>query len=209
MCAYHNFGLKIEFDPLYECSYVLDVKAKSSAAKLFVSLKVTWKAIWLYYKIKIDDHCIFFKLEATTTLVRIRNEGVSEFHITFTVELLLTKKQQRHNTNELALFDPHTKWTGDELPTIDLNCVNTNFRSSNRITVSDDCAQSLVHPNPVKLSPLQDVEDTKFEDICDDDTFDLDIITLSVIATLWSGLDFSEESIPTDMILTVINLITF
>ena len=42
---------------------------------------------------------------------------MSEFHITFAIEPALTKKQQRHNANELTLFDPRTKWTGNELPT--------------------------------------------------------------------------------------------
>ena len=41
MCTRHNFGLQIELDPLYGRAYVLDVDAKSSAAKLFLSLKVT------------------------------------------------------------------------------------------------------------------------------------------------------------------------
>ena len=55
------------------------------------------------------------------------------------------------------------------------------------------------------------MEDIKFKDICDNDDLDLDIITLRAIAALrsgLSGLDFSEEIIPTDIILTVINSIT-
>ena len=52
------------------------------------------------------------------------------------------------------------------------------------------------------------MEDIAFEDICDDDAPQLDIVTLSAIAALHSGLNFSKESIPTDIILTVINSIT-
>ena len=79
---------------------------------------------------------------ATTALAKILDEGVNKFHITFAVEPILTKKQQRHNANELALFDPRTKWTGNGLPTNDLHRVNADFSSSNRITVTDDHAQS-------------------------------------------------------------------
>ena len=131
-----------------------------------------------------------------------------EFHITFAIEPPLNAKQRCHNVNNLSLFDPRTKWTENELPTNDLNCVHADFSSSNRITVTDHCAQSCVDPDTVKLSLFQDVEDIEFEDICDDDSPQLDIITLQAIAALRSDLDFSEDSIPTDIILTVINSIT-
>jgi len=133
---------------------------------------------------------------------------VCEFHIMFAIEPTLTANQRRHNANELALFDLQTKWKGNELPTNDLNRVNADFSSSNRITVTDDCAQSRVNRDTAKFSPFQDVEDIDFEDMCDDDAPILDIVSLHTIAALWSGLDFSKESIPTDIILTVINSIT-
>ena len=131
-----------------------------------------------------------------------------QFHITFAVEPPLSARQKRHNANELALFDPQKKWKGNELPTNDLNRVNADFSSSNRVTVTDDRAQPRVDPGTAKLSPFQDVEDIEFEDIYDDDAPQLDIVTLRAIAALRSGLDFSEESIPTDIMLTVINSIT-
>ena len=40
-CSSPNFGLTIERDPHYNRAYVLDVAAKSSAAKLFSSLKAS------------------------------------------------------------------------------------------------------------------------------------------------------------------------
>ena len=52
------------------------------------------------------------------------------------------------------------------------------------------------------------MEDIEFEDMCDNDAPQLDILTLRAIAGLQSGLDFSEESILTGIILTVINSIT-
>ena len=94
------------------------------------------------------------------------------------------------------------------MPSNDSNCVNTEFSSSNRITVTDEHAQSQVHPNTVELSPFQDVEDIEFEDICVDNAPDRDIVTLRAIAALRSGLDFSKDSIPTNIILIVINSIT-
>ena len=130
---------------------------------------------------------------------------MSKFHITFSIEPSLTKKQQRHNVNELALFDPYTKWKVNGLPTNDLNSVHADFSSDNRITVTDNCAQSQADPDTVKLSPFQDVEVIEFEDMCDDDAPNLDIASLCAIATLQSGLDFSEEIIPTYIILTIIN----
>ena len=207
-CSRPNFGLVIEPDPQYNRAYVLDVDAKSSAAKLCSSLKATPRALQLFYIVEIAGHHIFTKSEAVAALARIRNVGVLQFHITFAVEPPLSARQKRHNTNELALFDPQTKWTGNELPTNDLNRINDDFTSRNRVTITDDRAQSRVDPDTAKLSPFQDVEDIDFKDICDDNAPQLDVVTLRAIAALRSGLDFSEESIPTDVILTVINLIT-
>ena len=156
---------------------------------------------------EIAGHCIFTKSEATTALAKLHNEGVLKFHITFAVEPALNARQQGHNANELALFDPWTKWTGNELPTNDLHRVQTDFSSDNRITVTDHRAKSRVDPGTAKLSPFQDVEDIDFEDICDDDAPQLDIVSLCAISALRSGLDFSADSISTDIMLTVINSI--
>ena len=127
---------------------------------------------------EIAGHRIFTKSEATTALSKLRNEEVSQFHITFVLEPTLTAQQRRHNANELALFNPWTKWSGNEFPTHDLNCVQTDFSSSKRITVTDDCAKFRVDPCTAKLSPFQDVEDIELEDICDDDALQLDIVSL-------------------------------
>ena len=108
-CTCPNFGLKIELDPQFGRAYVLDVDAKFSAVKLFSSLKATRRAICLSYIVEIAGHCIFTKSEATTTLSRIRDEGVCEFHITFAIEPALKARQRRHNANEFALFDPRMK----------------------------------------------------------------------------------------------------
>ena len=65
----------------------------------------------------------------------------------------------------------------------DLNRVDADFSSSNRITVTDHCEQSCVDPNTTKLSPFQDVEDIELVDVCDDDDApQLDIVTLQAIA---------------------------
>ena len=96
----------------------------------------------------------------------------------------------------------------NKLPTNDLNRVTAAFSSSNRVTVTDDRAHSRVDPDTAKLSPFQDVEDMEFEYVCDDDAPQLDIVTLRAIAALRSGLDFFKESIPTNVMLTVINSIT-
>ena len=207
-CTAPNFGLTVKRDLQYNRAYVLDVAAKSSAAKLFSSLKTTRKAIRLSYIVEIAGHCMFTKSEATTALAKLRDEGVSQFHITFAVEPTLTARQRRHNTNELALFDPRTKWSGNELPINDLHRVQTDFSSDNRITVTDHRAKSRVDPGTSKLSPFQDIEDIDFEDICDDDAPQLDIVTLRAISALRSGLDFFADSIFTDVMLTVINSIT-
>ena len=105
-CASTNFGLTIEQDPQYNRAYVLDIAAKSSAAKLFSSLKASRKAIRLSYILEIAGHRIFAKSEATTALSKLRDEGVSQFNITFALEPTLTAQQRRHNANKLALFDP-------------------------------------------------------------------------------------------------------
>ena len=58
---------------------------------------------------EIAGHRIFTKSEATTALSKLRDEGVSQFHIMFAIEPALNARQRRHNTNEPALFDPRTK----------------------------------------------------------------------------------------------------
>ena len=207
-CIPPDFGLKIELDPQYGRAYVLDVDAKFSAAKLFSSLKATRKAIRLSYIVEIVGHRIFTKFKATIALSKLCNEGVCQLHITFAIEPALNARQRRHNANELDPFDPQTKWTGNELPTNDLNRVHADFSSTKRITVTNHPGQSRVDPDTVKLSPFQDVEDIEFEDICNDDYPQLDIVTLRAISALRSGLDFSEASIPTGIIINVINSIT-
>ena len=104
-----------------------------------------------------------------------------EFHITFAIEPPLNAKQRHHNTNELALVDPWTKWKGNELPTNNLNRVHADFSSSNRITATDHRAQSRVDPDTAKLSPFQDVEDIAFKVICDNDARQLNILLHSVL----------------------------
>ena len=86
-------------------------------------------------------------------------------NITFALEPQLTATQRRYNTNKLTLFTSNTKWKGNELPKIDLNCVVVN----NYILVKSDT---------VKLSPFQDDVDVDFEDVCDGYTSDLEIQTI-------------------------------
>ena len=107
-CSSPNFGLVIERDPQYNRAYVLDVDAKSSAAKLCSSLKATRRALRLSYIVEIAGHRIFTKSEAVAALAWLRDAGVLQFHITFAVEPPLSARQKRHNANELALFDPQT-----------------------------------------------------------------------------------------------------
>ena len=100
------------------------------------------------------------------------------------------------------------KRTGNELPTNDLNYVQADFSSSKHITVTDYSTKFCVDPAMAKLSPFQDVEDIEFEDVCDDNYPQLDIVSLRANSGLRSGLDFSEEIILTDIMSTVVNSIT-
>ena len=86
--------------------------------------------------------------------------------------------------------------------------MQTDFSSRKRITVTNDRAKFCVYSCTAKLSPFQDVEDIELEDICDDDVPQLDIVSLWAISSLFLGLDFSADSISTDIMLTVINSIT-
>ena len=109
------------------------------------------------------------KSEATTAFSKLRDEGVSQLHITFAVEPVLNAQQRRHNANELALFDPQTKWSGNKLQTNDLNCVQTDVSSSRYIMVTDHHAKSRVDPDTNNLPPFEDVENIDFDNIGDDD----------------------------------------
>ena len=51
-------------------------------------------------------------------------------------------------------------------------------------------------------------EDIEFKDMYGDDALQLDMVTFGAITVLQSDLDFSKESIPTKIILMVINSIT-
>ena len=51
-------------------------------------------------------------------------------------------------------------------------------------------------------------EDIEFKDMYGDDALQLDMVTFCAITVLQSDLDFSKESIPTKIILMVINSIT-
>ena len=80
-----------------------------------------------------------------------------EFYIAFALEPVLTVTHKGHNINELALFDPNTKWKQNELPT-------TNFNLNHVATVIDTVNKT------VKLFPFQDFLDIEFEDVLDSDT---------------------------------------
>ena len=87
--------------------------------------------------------------------------------------------------------------------------MQTNFSPSNRITVIDHCAKSRVDLDTAKLSPFQDVEDIDFEDTCDDNEPQFDIVSLRAISAFNSGLDFSADNIFTDiMIMVIFNSVT-
>ena len=96
--------------------------------------------------------------------------------------------------------------------TLNRICVSTDVGpsvgSANYITIIDDHAHTRVKSDTVKLSPFQDDDDIDLEDVCDNDTPDLDIATIQASADLRYGLDVSEDSIPTDVILIIINSIT-
>ena len=64
---------------------------------------------FVFHIVGIASHHIYTKSEATTALSKLRNAGVSQFHITFAIEPNLNARQRCHNANELALFDPKTK----------------------------------------------------------------------------------------------------
>ena len=95
-------------------------------------MKATRKAIRLSYIVEIAGHRVFSKSEASTTLAKLRNAGMSQFHVTFAIEPALTTKQKRHNANELAWFAPNTKWSGNELPTNDLHVAKIKSKSSTK-----------------------------------------------------------------------------
>ena len=102
------FKLNVILNTTMPTSLML-IAAKSSAAKLFSSLKASCKAIRLSFIVEIAGHCIFTKLKGRTALSKLRDEGVYQFHITLVIEPALNARQRRHNTNEPALFDPRTK----------------------------------------------------------------------------------------------------
>ena len=78
------------------------------------------------------------------------------------------KTQRRYNINKLALFAPNTKQKDNELLTNNLTCC----------AVVNDCVLVYVKFDNVKLSPFQDEVNMDVEDVCANDTPDLNILTI-------------------------------
>ena len=85
-----------------------------------------------------------------------------------------------------------------------MNCIGVG--SNERVTIVDDYVRPCVKSNTIKLSPFQDDDDINPKNVYN--TPDLDITIILVIAPLRSSLNFSEESITSDVIQIVINSIT-
>ena len=119
-CDNDTFGLTISRDELYGRAYISDIADKSSASKLFSSLKSTRNKLRGSYLVEIAGHRIFTEKEAVTALKKLHDAGVSDFPLTFAPEAKLTAAQVRRNTNEANLIAPNTKWKGNELPSVDL-----------------------------------------------------------------------------------------
>ena len=71
---------------MYKQAFVLDVETRPSAAKLFSFVKTSRKATQLSFLIKFAGHYIIGKSEFTTALAEIRDQGVTEIYIIFTIE---------------------------------------------------------------------------------------------------------------------------
>ena len=90
-CTHCNFGLQIELDPLLAVLMYLIFMLNQVQPDCFCLSKLL-KERFISHIFEFFCHRIFSKSEATTALGRIRDEEVSEFHITFAIEPALTMK---------------------------------------------------------------------------------------------------------------------
>ena len=121
---------------------------------------------------------------------------------------LFTHLRTHDNTDDVSNF---FNWKDNELTEIDLDCIDVGsnvgpkFGSANCVTVIDNRVHARVKSDTVKLASFQDDDNMELDNVCNSYISDLGITTICAIAALYSGLDFSEDSITTDIIQTIIN----
>ena len=86
--------------------YIQEIKDKSSASRLFSSLKATHNKICSAYIVRIDGKWIFTKADALYALTQLYNDHAMIFEIEFAPEKHLTASQLRKALVEHDIFQP-------------------------------------------------------------------------------------------------------
>ena len=101
-----SFGMELAEDVLSNRAYVQEIKEKSSASRLFSSIKATRNKIRGAYIVSIDGERVFSKEDALRALKRLHDEQVKEFQIEFAPEKRLDASQLRKALVEHDIFQP-------------------------------------------------------------------------------------------------------
>ena len=125
---------------LYGCAFIKDIDNNSSASRLFSSFQATRNKIKYAYLIEISGHHVFDKDDAVQHLKQLHNQWVVEFPVTLAPIKQLSQKDVQRNINEATLFARNTKWTSNELPSLDLNNLNAIYAPG-----EDDFAEHTPH----------------------------------------------------------------
>jgi hypothetical protein len=105
-CKKQNFGLTIETDELNNRAFVYEIKDKSSAARLFSTLKASRNKLRGSYIIRINGTPVFTKDEVLAAMQKLRAYDENEIEIVFAPERKLTAKQTRKAMKELNWHAP-------------------------------------------------------------------------------------------------------
>ena len=117
-CKKQNFGLTIETDDLNNRAYVLDIKDKSSASRIFSSLKATKNKIRGAYIVKINNIPVFTKGEVLSALRKARDFRENEITIEFAPEKKLSARQTRKVVRELRWHAPESVDDEEHVPVL-------------------------------------------------------------------------------------------
>jgi hypothetical protein len=171
-CKKPNFGLTVETDDLNNRAFVYDVKDKSSAARIFSTLKATRNKIRGSYIVRINGIPVFTKEEVQAAFRQLQAFHENEVEIVFAPERKLTAKQTRHAAREL-------QWHAPEQVRDDMHVPELSVADIRAISAVRCCPDS---------SPAVSIDD-------DTDVFSAELLPLSHVT---SAINAIRSSATTD-----------
>ena len=182
-CDDATYGLRIADDELRNRAFVQSVKDNSSARKMFSTMKAANNAIKGAYIVSVDNQPVFTKADVLTALRLLRDANRKTVAFEFAPERRLYARAKAKVLDEHSYFDPEYS----------------------------HAAVAPITLAPLPDEPTGDNADWNFIDIPDGDQNTLPSISIadlrSIASVRYPDLDFSEDSIPTEVVELAINAI--